>query len=82
MKKTANELLRKANPEDAEELRRQLNEIDDLWDRTSRLCERRANRLKDALRDVSKEKKTLLPDSLYLRQCLHNPLFFIGRRTP
>ncbi|XKL59374.1 hypothetical protein PGB90_000390 [Kerria lacca] len=52
VKETANELIKKANPEDAALLKSQLNEIDSLWNRTSKLSERKSNRLKDALKDA------------------------------
>lgn len=53
MKQTGRELINKASAEDAATLKAQLNEIDSLWNRTSKLSERRSNRLLEALKDVS-----------------------------
>lgn len=57
--RTGHELERKANQTDANQIRRQLTELNDLWDKVSRLTHLRTDRLKDALKEAEKLHKSV-----------------------
>lgn len=53
VRQTGKDLLSKASPADRAVLQNQLDELEGLWNRTSKLCDKRTERLEDALRQVS-----------------------------
>lgn len=54
VKNTAVELLKTAEPEDAANIRKKLNELTDKWDTVSDLCDRKSERLSEALKQAEK----------------------------
>lgn len=54
VKQTAEDLLSKANSEDARSIGSKLEEINKLWNETIKLTEKKSKRLLDALKEVFK----------------------------
>lgn len=53
VRQTARDLMSKANSADQVIIQNQLDELESLWNRTSNLCDKRTERLEDALKQVS-----------------------------
>lgn len=53
VRQTGKDLMSKANNNDRAVIQSQLDELEGLWNRTSNLCEKRTERLEDALKQVS-----------------------------
>lgn len=53
VRQTGKDLMAQASTADRTVLQNQLDELEGLWNRTSKLCEKRTDRLEDALRQVS-----------------------------
>lgn len=54
VRQTGKDLMSKANNADRVVIQNQLDDLEGLWNRTSQLCEKRTERLEDALRQVIK----------------------------
>lgn len=54
VKHTAEELLMTAEPEDAANIRKKLNELTHKWDTVSDLCDKKSERLSEALKEAEK----------------------------
>lgn len=52
VKQTGKELMSKASANDRAAIQSQLDDLESLWNRTSKLCNKRTERLEDALRQV------------------------------
>lgn len=52
VRQTGKDLMSKANNTDQAVIQNQLNELEGLWNRTSKLCDKRTERLEDALKQV------------------------------
>lgn len=52
VRQTGKDLISKASSADKTVLQNQLDELEGLWNRTSALCDKRTERLEDALRQV------------------------------
>lgn len=53
VRQTGKDLMSQASNADRTVIQNQLDELEGLWNRTSELCEKRTERLEDALRQVS-----------------------------
>lgn len=53
VRQTGKDLMSKANNTDRAVIQSQLDDLEGLWNRTSNLCEKRTERLEDALKQVS-----------------------------
>lgn len=53
VRQTGRDLMSKANSADQVIIKNQLDELEGLWKRTSNLCDKRTERLEDALKQVS-----------------------------
>lgn len=52
VRQTGKDLMSKASTADRAVLQSQLDELEGLWNRTSKLCDKRTERLEDALKQV------------------------------
>lgn len=53
VRQTGKDLMSKASSADRVVIQNQLDDLEGLWNRTSKLCEKRTERLEDALKQVS-----------------------------
>lgn len=53
VRQTGNDLISKASSADRSVIQNQLDDLEGLWNRTSKLCEKRTERLEDALKQVN-----------------------------
>lgn len=53
VRQTGKDLMSTANNADRAVIQNQLDDLEGLWNRTSKLCEKRTERLEDALKQVS-----------------------------
>lgn len=60
VRQTGNDLISKASSADRSVIQNQLDDLEGLWNRTSKLCEKRTERLEDALKQVSKLYLTMM----------------------
>jgi len=65
VRQTGKDLMSKASTADRAVLQSQLDELEGLWNRTSKLCDKRTERLEDALKQVIL-KYLLLGDFHYI----------------